>query len=167
MTGFPNRPDLSSFGPDAVNTRAIRDPSRELSADTFNLIRHQIAGLGAVLPRAFIKFRAQPSPVLLGRAEAWNPRGLTSAPFLDPTLARSTTGVYTVLYSSPVTDKDGASVALSFTWGIGMVINASTADELWTCQVTPLSGFANAVQVGIFNAAGALTDGRDVALLLS
>lgn len=165
MPGFPNRPDLATFGPDAVNTRAIRDPSRELSASTFNLMKFQLAGIGIVQPRAFVKLTAADPTVLLGRAEAWNPRGLTSAPFLNPEIVRVGTGNYDVTYASPVTDESGASVALSFGWGVGFIVTPSST-TFRHVQVTPKTGAANAVKVCVFDAAGALQDGSDVAILI-
>jgi hypothetical protein len=157
MGGFPNRPALSTFGPDAVNTRAIRDPERELSAEQWNLLKFQVAGLGIVLPRAHLRFTAVASPQLLARAEAWNPRGLTSAPFANPTLTRVAQGNYDVTYTSPVTDMDGASVALSFTHGFGFPLTESSTLFRYV-QVTPKTGTANAVKVCIFDAAGTLQD---------
>jgi hypothetical protein len=157
MPGFPNRPDLASFGPDAVNTRAIRDPSRELSALTWNLAKFQLAGLGIVLPRAMLRFTAVASPQILARAEAWNPRGLTSAPFTDPTLTRVGQGNYDVTYASPVTDETGADVALSFSHGHGGILTPSST-TFRLVQVMPKTGAANAVKVCIFDAAGTLQD---------
>lgn len=163
MTGFPNRPGLSSFGPNVVNTRPVRDPSRELHADTFNLMRFQIAGMGLVVPRAFLHFTADNPAVQLARAETWNPSASTASPFDDPSITRQATGNYNVEYTSPVTDRDGNSVALSFVWGFGVVTTASLVVRK-TVQVTPLSGTANAVKVAVFDAAGSLEDGNNVAI---
>lgn len=163
MSGFPNRPGLASYGPDVVNTRPVRDPSRELSADTFNLMRFQTAGMGLVSARAFFSFTADNPAVQLDRAEAWNPDGNTASPFDDPNITRQNTGEYDVEYTTPVTDRNGDSVALSFAWGFGVVITPSLT-VIKTVMVTPLSGTANGVKVAIFNAAGSAEDGNDVAI---
>jgi hypothetical protein len=165
MPGFPARPDLATFGPDAVNTRAVRDPSRELDAATWNLLRFQVAGLGVISPRAYLEFLATAAMTISARAEAWNPRGLTSAPFTPPTITRVGTGNYSVVYASPVTDQAGASVALSFTRGMGFVVTPS-AIVLKHVLVTPLVGSSNGVKVAVFNAAGALEDGSVVGILI-
>jgi hypothetical protein len=165
MPGFPNRPDLATFGSDAVNTRAVRDPSRELSADYWNLLKYQVAGMGLLAWRAHVRFTANTNPTLLGRAEAWNPRGLTSAPFTNPVLTKLATGRYSVVYASPVTDEAGASVALSFAYGTGFLLTPSLT-VLKTVVVTPLSGSANGVHVAVYNAAGALEDGNNVGILI-
>lgn len=165
MSGFPNRPDLATFGPDAVNTRAVRDPSRELDASTWNLLRFQVAGLGIITPRAYLQFLTTAEVTISARAEAWNPRGLTSAPFTAPAITRVGAGNYNVIYASPVTDQAGASVALSFTRGLGFIVTPS-AVVLKHVLVTPLVGNANGVKVAVFSAAGALEDGSIVGILI-
>lgn len=165
MSGFPNRPDLAAFGPDSVNTRAVRDPTRELSATTFNLMKFQLAGLGIVGMRAMLRFTTAQPPVILARAEAWNPRGLTAAPFASPVVTRLGLGLYNVVYTSPVTDEAGNSVALSFTHGIGCTLAASST-VLKHVMVTPLSGSANGVKVAAFSAAGTAEDIGSVAIFL-
>jgi hypothetical protein len=163
MTSFPNRPDLAALGPDAVDVYPVRDPSRALSAARFNLMKFQLAGLGVVTPLAFLSFSADTSPAVISRAEAWNPSGLTASPFNDPSLTKQATGNYDVEYTTPVTDKDGNSVALSFSWGFGVVVTPSLAVRK-SVMVTPLSGTANGVKVCVFDASDALEDGNDVAI---
>lgn len=165
MPGFPSRPDLAAFGPDAVNTRAVRDPSRELDAASWNLLRFQVAGLGLIAPRAYLEFLATAAVTISARAEAWNPRGLISAPFTAPVITRVGTGNYNVVYASPVVDEAGASVALSFTRGFGFILTPS-AIVLKHVLVTPLAGSANGVKVAIFNSAAALEDGSVVGILI-
>lgn len=163
--GFPNRPDLASFGSDAVNTGAVRDPSRALDAAYWNLMKYQVAGIGLVAWRAHLRFVANTGPTIIARSEAWNPRGLTSAPFADPVITRLATGRYSVVYTSPVVDERGANAALSFAYGTGFVVTASLT-TLKTVVVTPLSGSSNGVHVAVFGAAGALEDGNSVGLLI-
>jgi hypothetical protein len=165
MGGFPNRPDLASFGPDVVNTGIVRDPTRELAAATFNLMRFQVAGLGVVAMRAMLRFSALDPPVQLARAEAWNPKGLTSDPFGDPEITRVGPGEYDVVYPSPVLDQGGASAALSFTHGFG-VIGTPSSIVLRHVLVTPLVGNAAGVKVAIFDASGSAVDGEDVAIFI-
>jgi hypothetical protein len=156
MSGFPNRPDLASFGPDFIDTRPIRDPEREVGASVLNLMKFQVAGLGVVATRAYVAFTAVNPPVLLARAEVWNPRGLTTAPFQDPTITRIATGNFEVVWNSPVTDKDGNSVAISLSHGFGTELTPSST-TLRHVKVTPLSGNAAGVKVACFDSAGVLT----------
>ncbi len=165
MGGFPNRPDLATFGPDVVNTGIVKDPSRQLSAETFNLLKYQVAGLGLTAFRAYLAFEAVASPPLLARVEAWNPRGLTSDPFGDPTITRIGAGNYEIVYASPVTDQGGSDVALSLTHGVGMILDPSSV-TFRLVMVSPLTGNAAGVKVAIFNSAAALTDGNRVGILI-
>ncbi len=165
MGGFPNRPDLAAFGPTLQDTTAVRDPTRHVGASLFNLMRHQLAGLGIVLPLAMLRFSAAPSPAVIARAEAWNPRALTSSPFTDPTLTRISTGNYEVVYPSPVTDDAGASVVLAFAYGLGTVVTPSQS-TFRHVMVTPLTGNSAGVKVMVQDAAGSGVDGHDVAILI-
>lgn len=169
MGGFPNRPDLAAFGPNAIDTRPVRDPSREMAAATWNLLRHQVAGMGVVSPRAFLRFTAGIGPVLLARAEVWNPRGLTSAPFTNPEISRASTGQWVVTYDTPVTDADGVEVPLNFSWGMGVVCTPGSADATFV-TVTPRVDEANAMHVTVrqLSEGGTieLVDGHQVAILI-
>jgi hypothetical protein len=169
MGGFPNRPDLASFGPDVVNTGIVRDPTRELAAATFNLMRFQVAGLGVVSMLAMLRFTATDPPVQLARAEVWNPKGLTSDPYGDPQIDRVSVGFYVVSYPSPVVDQSGASAALSFTHGFGMSTYpvAVVGEELRFLVHVRVSPFtSNAVRVLIFDGAGAPVDGDGVVIYI-
>lgn len=165
MGGFPNRPDLAGFGPTLQDTTAVRDPTRHVGAALFNLMRHQLAGLGIVLPLAMLRFSAAPSPAVIMRAEAWNPRGLTSAPFDNPALTRIGTGNYEVVYTSPVTDDAGVSAVLAFSYGLGTVVTPSQS-AFRHVMVTPLTGNSAGVKVMVLDAAGSGVDGHDVAILI-
>ena len=160
---FPTRPDLGAFGPDAVNTRAVRSPSRELDARSWNLVKYQLAGLGLITARAYLQFLCTAECTIAARAEVWNPKGLSSAPFTPPVIERVDVGNYSVVYPSPVTDQAGAAVALSFAWGLGAIVTPS-ALVLRTVLVTPLVGVPSGVTVALFDASGALTDDSVVAI---
>lgn len=165
MGGFPNRPDLASFGPDVVNTGITRDPTRQLSASTFNLIRFQVAGLGIVSMGAMLRFSALDPPVLLARAETWNPKGLSSDPFGDPEITRVGAGEFDIVYTSPVLDQGSAAAALSFSHGFGTVTTPSST-VLRHVLVSPLVGNAAGVKVCVFDGAGSPVDGEDVAIYI-
>jgi hypothetical protein len=165
MGGFPNRPDLATFGPDVVNTGIVKDPSRQLSAEIFNLLKYQVAGLGLTAFRAMLRFTCAVSPVPSARAEVWNPRGLTSDPFGDPSITRIGAGEYNVVYPSPVLDQLEASVALSFTHGLGMVSMPSST-TLRHVTVNPLTGESAGMKVCVFNAAGTRVDGDTVVIFI-
>lgn len=147
-----------------IDSGAVRDPTRQLSAKTWNLLRSQVAGLGLVGPQAFVAFRAQVDPILRAHAELWNPRALTSSPFDPPTITRIGSGEYDIVYSSPVPDRDGSDVALSFPyggWGHDLLPSNTV---LRFVQVSSLSGVANGVKVIVRGFGGAAIDDREVAV---
>lgn len=165
MSGFPLRPDRASFGEVLVNAAPVRDPSRQLDAAIFNLLTWQVAGLGLLAPRALVLFTAQASPPLLARAEAWNPRGQTGGAYAPPVITRNGTGDYTLAWTSPVPDADAVDQALSFSFAHAFTINADPS-VVKHAQAAPVLALPRSVRVCVFNAANALADGNDVALLV-
>lgn len=163
MSGLPSRPGRDDFGPDVENSAPVRDPRKQIDASIFNLLMWQVSGMGIVAPRTALVFVAQPSPTIVSRLEAWNPRQLTTGAYADPSLTRNATGDYTVEYPTPVPDEIGEDVAISFTWAHAFVVNADPL-VLKHAQAAPVAGNTNRLRVGIFNSAGAAQDGNTVAL---
>jgi len=164
MASFPARPSRSDFGPDVVDTQPVIDPTREISAARFQLMFHQLAGCGLLVPRVAYHFTADNPPALIQRVEAWNPKSLVAAPFDDPNLVRNGVGSYTIEYQPAITDLDGNAVAIAFQWAM-----AFTAAEDPTTLKHALAGVSVAdpshLNVGIYDAAGALEDGNDVVVV--
>jgi hypothetical protein len=108
VSGFPARPTLDAFGPSLRNRGAVRDPSRDVGADLLNLMRWQLAGVGACAPLALIaaSFTPPDQVTIAAEANAWQGA--------SPVLTRSSTGVYVVQYELAYPDKDGNSVATRF-----------------------------------------------------
>lgn len=121
MSGYPVRPGLSDFGSTLENTYPVRDPSREVAAEIFNLTHFQVAGMGLLSPRAMIVFTPGATPVaLVARAEAWNPdRRTTGTGYTDPTGVRNADGDYTWTWPASVPDKDGTLIPLAFEGALG------------------------------------------------
>ncbi|HEY4121188.1 MAG TPA: hypothetical protein VGM56_25160 [Byssovorax sp.] len=105
MSGFPARPTLDAFGPTLRNRGAVRDPSRDVGADLLNLMRWQLAGLGACAPLAFVAatFTAPDVVAVAAHANGWQGAA--------PALTRTSAGVYVVAYELSYPDKDGGAVA--------------------------------------------------------
>jgi hypothetical protein len=163
MSGAPLRPSRDSFGPTYRNSTAVRDPTRQAGADSYNLLCWQSAGMGLVAPRTMLIFRAQLGPLLLGRVEAWNPKQLTTGAYVNPTLTRSSVGNYIVEYPSPVPDELDVEQAIAFTYATGFCVN-SDPTALKHVQAAPVSGNAKQIRVCIFSSGAALQDGNDVAV---
>jgi hypothetical protein len=166
MGGFPNRPDLAALGPDLVNARPLGNPNEEATAEQYNLIRWQLAGIGLLAYQAHLIFTAQAgSQPILHRAEAWNPRGLTTGGNANPTITRVGTGNYDVTYPTQVPDQLGDNVAVGFRHGIGSIVTPSST-TFRHVMVTPKTGVPSAVKVMLLDAAGAAVDGHDVSILI-
>jgi hypothetical protein len=164
MSGLPLRPDRDSFGPTYLDSTAVRDPQKNLSAGVFNLLTWQVAGIGLLSPRVLLWFTANTSPDVIGRAEAWNPHRLTTGVYADPTLTKSGTGDYLVEYPTPIPDADDVDQAIAFSYAMAVVVN-SDPSVLKSARAAPVLANPYRVRVCVFNAAGSLQDGNDVLLL--
>jgi len=159
--GYPTRPDRDNFGPTVVNTTPVRNPQRQVGADQFNLLWHQVSGSGLVVPRIAFHFTADNPDVQLGRVEAWNPKRLTSGAYIDPVITRNGVGDYTIEYPTPIPDEQGNDIAISFQWASAIQANADPT-VLKHVQASPVAISPSHIRVGVFNAAGAAEDGNDV-----
>lgn len=165
MSGWPLRPDRDSFGPTFRDTTAVRDPTRQQSAQQHNLGLWQIAGMGLVSPRAMLVFTASVAHPILARAEAWNPKRLTTGAHADPTISRTGAGNYLVEYPSPVPDEEGEDAVLSFGYALAFPVNADPT-TLKHAQAAVETGNTKQVRVCVFSNANALEDDNDVAVLI-
>lgn len=164
--GFPHRPDLASLGPTLVDTAPVVNPTKEASAAQFNLLRWQTAGIGLLSYRAWLVFTANSgAQPILHRAEAWNPRGLSTGPHVNPTITRIGIGNYDVLYPAQVPDDLGVLTTLAFVHGLGEVVTPSQT-TFRHVMVTPLSGSPSGVKVVVQDAAGSAVDAHDVSILI-
>lgn len=137
MTGFPVRPSRTTFGPTLVNGGRVRDPTKNVGDDAFNLLFWQIAGMGVVSPRMLLKAVVDPSGagsvVTSAQKMAWDSNGAVPA----TTWTYDSLGQYTwTLSAGSYPDKDGASVALGWLFAIAIPIGVGLGGS------TPLLPFA-------------------------
>lgn len=163
MSGWPLRPDRDTFGPTVVNRSPVRDATREWDAAIANLVMHQCAGMGLVSPRTALVFSAQVGPVVLARAEAWNPKRQSAAPFTDPGISRTGAGNYLVTYTTPIPDEAGVDQAVSFSWALPIIANADPT--VFRHPQAAVDAQTNRIRVCIYDGANALVDGSTVVLL--
>lgn len=121
---FPIRTSRSEFGPEPKQRRPVADPERELPARVGGLMFHQIAGSGLMVPLCWLRSDGANPPVILGRAEAWNPKQLTNGDFPAPTLTRTGAGLYTLTYAANYPDHEGISRPLNLQWAYAFVQQA-------------------------------------------
>lgn len=166
-SGFPTRPDRDSFGPTKLNASAgIRDLQRQHTAEEINLESHQTAGLGLVSPRVMLRLLVDNAggSSLISRAEAWNPRGLTTGDQVAPSIASPGVGLLTVTYPTQVADQEGTPVGIAFAWGYGFTSD-SPPSVLRHVRVAP-TVTPSEFTVGVFDNAGTLVDGETVTVLV-
>ncbi len=162
MSGFPARPPLADFGTLVLlDARPVVDPTKEFSAAQWNLIKHQASGMGLLAPLVMAKVTVTGAGVLLAHAEAYNPKGLTSAPFLAPTPAAVATGRITLSYPTPIPDQLGVDQTIAFNWGFGFA-HADPPTTFRHVMVTPIAATPHILSISVFDAAGALQDGSNV-----
>jgi len=161
MSGFPLRPSLGQFGPDMANLAPVRNPSTDLDAANWNLLKHQVAGLGLVVPRILVKVTVTNPMVLISRSEAWNPTGASTGDFADPTLAYVSTGRGTIQYPTPIPDQNGDNQTIAFSWAFGWY-SADPPTTVKLVQAEPIASTPALITVCVFDAANALEDGNDV-----
>lgn len=124
--GFPVRPSRASFGPEPVNSRPVRDSSREFDGEKYGrLLLFQTAGLGLMSALAWVKLNCQVGPVILARAESWNPNAATGAPYTAPIATRQAQGHYRLEYAPEYPDHTGVLRALALQGCAPVVQDAS------------------------------------------
>jgi hypothetical protein len=143
VSGFPNRPSLSSLGPTLVDTSPVRDPRKQVGADLMNLLRWQVAGLSAISPRAIILATVDPSgggsATTVAQRLAWDADGAVPL----ATWVYSAVGNYTwTLSAGSYPDKDGDTIALAWVLMVALPIGVSqgTGKPLCMWTQTPAGG---------------------------
>jgi len=121
MSSFPTRTGRTAFGPTFENESPVRNPAKEISADTINLLAWNNAGLCQVTPKGVLRVTvAATVPTAQYESYVWNPNGSTSV----ATLAFESTGVYSFLFSQSYANYNGASVNISLQLGDVFINNA-------------------------------------------
>lgn len=133
MAGFPVVPSLLALGPRTFKDEGVSlNSDYEISAVQLNLWKWQLAGIGIVSPKAWVKVNNDGT--LAGAGAVWNPEGDVS---LHPVTARPSTGVYTVTWAAQYQDELGTLRDVTLIGGMaypqGAVANiVATASVLGT-----------------------------------
>lgn len=159
--GFPIRPTSAQIGPELANVAPVRNPETDLDAVAWNLLKHQVAGCGLMVPRVLFKVTIDDPLVLVARAEAWNPNGLTTGVYAAPTLNYVSTGRGTVEYATPLPDQKGDNQIVAFSWAMGW-LSADPPTTVKKVQVEPVAATPARLTICVFDASNALEDGNTV-----
>jgi hypothetical protein len=150
MSGFPTRPNRSTFGPTYEDDKPVVNPKKEFSAALMNLTTWQTAGLGQVVPRAVI------TGTVSGGAVTTVYQGLAFDPNATISLISFTyvaAGRYSFTFTSTYNDELGIAKSLSLVAGTASAFNTTS---LFTGLVNLATAYSG--EVRIFNSAGALAD---------
>jgi hypothetical protein len=108
--GYPTIPTRDDLGPEFRDLYPPENPETDFGADALNLVLHQVAGLGMVLPvRAVLIARYDSTLgafVITHQEEAWNTRRAQARPVLE----RVEGGQYVYTFPTTVLDRHGNSV---------------------------------------------------------
>jgi hypothetical protein len=150
MPGFPTRPRRAALGPTYRNKRPVRIETEEFGATPLNLNCWLVAGAGGVVPQAWLlaTFTGPSTIAVTAHREAWDPNATDDA----PTIARGSTGVYTVTYEQTYPDETGTEVSVQLYGGI--VAPQGNTILGGNCQMTN----AYTVEVYVCNLANVATD---------
>jgi hypothetical protein len=109
MAGYPTIPTRDDLGAEYRDVYPPENPETDFGADALNLVLHQVAGLGMVLPvRAVLiaRYDSLSAFVITHQEEAWNPRRVQAR----PVLSFEDDGEYRYTFPAAVLDRDGNSV---------------------------------------------------------
>jgi len=139
---------IDNYGGELEDFAPVTDPTTDRAAADMNAAMADVAMLGHCGIRAWCRFTAAASTgamVLVAHDAMW---GNTDA--VKPTLARSSSGVFTLTWPTSVTDElgDAHTLVLRAGWG-----NAYGASNFYEPRVTTVS--ANVVTVTIKNSTDA------------
>lgn len=126
---LPSSADIESYGGVLVDAVPLIDPESELSADSLNEVRSDVAAMTRTSPRAIFQFTGSASSPTVTSSSTWNAGHDAvwgNANAVKPTLSRSSTGVITVTFPSSITDTLGNTVPVVLRAGRGSIASGST-----------------------------------------
>jgi len=120
MSGSPNRPGLTAFGPfPKQNPIPVKNPKTQLDAGMMSLLIWQVAGAGLVMPKVWAALDGTSGLVLNAHGEIWNPNGSVSPPLVT----YSAVGRYSVQYGSVFEDENGNAIASNLQFPIAIPLS--------------------------------------------
>jgi hypothetical protein len=156
----PDIDNLASLGGILQNYRPVEDPTTDLDAGFGNKTRANAAAMTQTAPRAMVIFTTASTTgglVLVGHWSLWG-----NTPTVAPSLARLTTGQYTVTWPATVTDELGVTHTVSLRAAMASTEGTTAYDP----NAYPTVRFGNVVQANLFSASGSPTDGSTTTMVV-
>lgn len=128
MSGFPNRPTRTDYGPTREDERPVQNPKRELGATDMNLSFQQIAGMGLVVPRVAIGVDSQGTPVQANfyQGLAWDPQQTLP----DIVVTRNGVGDYTAVFQATYADETNTQIATALKAGLASPVGTGNLNGI-------------------------------------
>lgn len=158
MAGWPARPNRTAFGGTYVDSRPVRDKTKEVSAKIGNLSFWQIAGMGVTAPLAWAIVNS--SGNVVAHAEAWNPNGDQQAPVFTST----GTGTGELEYASTYNDEEGNPIPTDLQGAVCTLQEAATGIPYSTAFIK--AGSSNIIEVETGGSNAGAKDPQDLAFLV-
>lgn len=151
--GLPDITTIAQLGNAKTDYAAVEDSTTDLSATEWNYVINNVAGVSYVTPRAWRRFvtnntSTPTDPGANVHGAVW---GNSSG--VKPTVARTTTGTYTVTWTSTQNDLLNSSHTLALFAGWA---NAESASVAYIVHVVLTA--ANVATVYVRSTAGSLVD---------
>lgn len=158
-SGLPDVDSISAYGGAKADYAPVEDASTDLSADEWNLIAANMAGLTQTAPRAWCAFVGNAStptdPGSNVHGAVW---GNTAG--VKPVVARTGTGTYTITWPTTVSDPLNVSHTLAIRRGWGQ----AEGSTFYHVQVTPTA--ANVATVHVGTTGGSMSDAIGVTIVV-
>ena len=158
---FPSVDTLATYGGELQDYKTAKvDATTDRSAAEGNKAFASVASMTHCAPKAIVQIQTAASTgamVLVSWDAAWKANTIT-----PPTLARSTTGVFTLTFATTFTDELGDTQTTSLRWALAQYAEATA----YRAQAEVTS--ANVVTLYTYNAGGTAADnaGADVVLVI-
>lgn len=150
---FPSKDTIGTYGGVLNDYAPVVDASTDRPASGVNQAYGSVAAMTHNAPRAFCRLVLAATTGALALASPYpHDAAWGNSVGVQPTLARTSAGVFTITWPASVTDEIGNSQAVSFRYAIGALEGPNAGDI--ACSVTS----PNVVTLYAFNVAGAAND---------
>jgi hypothetical protein len=160
---LPDRDSIQTFGGPYADYSPVIDSSTDASSAGFNPMLSDVAMLGLPAVRAWVRFTpaGTGTPTLASHMAMWG-----TGAGVAPTIARTSTGIYTVTWPSLVADQVPAGAAGYFGNHTLNLLASTGQTEGSTYFAVQGSASANVGTYAIFNTSNVLADPNGPTILV-
>jgi hypothetical protein len=143
---LPNSSSINAYGSGVlVDAVPLVDPTSELGAAALNPLRNDVSAMTATSPRLIFQYLGTSGTPAVASSATWtagNDSHWGNAFAVQPVMARTSTGIYTVQLPSTVSDQIGNNNLVNVRFAVANMINdAGGSPAVCICTVTSSSTF--------------------------